>query len=260
MRLPLYHVDAFASRLFSGNPAAIVPLETPLDGATLQSVAAENNLSETAFIRFADGRWTIRWFTPAGEIDLCGHATLASAWVVFHRIDANRRAIEFSSKSGPLRVTRLEDGLLELDFPARPAAPCDPPADLLAGLGGAPRAFLKSRDYMAVFETEAEVRALRPDFPRLARLDATGVIATARGDACDFVSRFFAPSAGVDEDPVTGSSHCTLVPFWSSRLAKTKLRALQVSKRGGELTCENRGDRVGIAGRCVPYLEGTLTV
>ena len=235
MRLPIFKLDAFTSRLFAGNPAAVVPLERPLEPAVMQSIAAENNLSETAFIRFATDGWEIRWFTPAFEIDLCGHATLAAAWVVFNKLDHKLPAIEFGSKSGALRVARLDDGVLELDFPSRPAAPCNAPADLAGGLGGAPQAFLKARDYMAVFASEPEVRALCPDFGRLKRLDAVGVIATAPGASCDFVSRFFAPAAGIDEDPVTGSAHCTLIPFWSARLAKKKLRALQVSARGGEL-------------------------
>ncbi|MEK7470293.1 MAG: PhzF family phenazine biosynthesis protein [Planctomycetota bacterium] len=260
MRLPLYQVDAFASRVFAGNPAAVVLTERSLDDATMQSVAAENNLSETAFLRWTHDGWEIRWFTPACEIDLCGHATLAAAWVVFNHLNTELTAVEFGSKSGALRVSKLADGALELDFPARPPATCPPHPELAAGLGGTPREFFRARDYMAVYATETEIRALRPDFPRLGRIDATGIIATAPGDSCDFVSRFFAPASGIDEDPVTGSSHCTLIPWWSARLGKRKLRALQVSKRGGELTCELRGDRVGIAGKCAPFLEGSITL
>jgi PhzF family phenazine biosynthesis protein len=260
MRFPIYQVDAFASRVFSGNPAAVVPLDRWLEDATLQAIAAENNLSETAFLRWGNEGWDIRWFTPACEIDLCGHATLASAWVVFNHLDKSAKAVEFGSKSGALRVVQLEDGILELDFPSRPASPSDSPADLVGGLGSAPQAVMKARDYLALYATEAEVRALKPDFGRLKKVPSTGIIATARGESCDFVTRFFAPASGIDEDPVTGSAFCTLIPFWSGRLAKKKMRALQVSARGGEVFCEMRGARVGIAGRCVPFLEGSITV
>ncbi|KAF0245997.1 MAG: hypothetical protein FD180_1140 [Planctomycetota bacterium] len=260
MRLPIYQVDAFASHVFSGNPAAVVPIERSLDDPTMQSIAAENNLSETAFIRWTNDGWEIRWFTPACEVDLCGHATLAAAWVVFIHLDTALKSVEFGSKSGALRVAKLPDGALELDFPARPPVASPGHPDLAAGLGGNPREILKARDFMVVYASETEVRALRPDFPRLARIDVTGMIATAPGDSSDFVSRFFAPASGIDEDPVTGSAHCTLIPYWAARLGKKKLRAFQVSKRGGELACELRGDRVGIAGRCSPYLEGTITL
>jgi predicted PhzF superfamily epimerase YddE/YHI9 len=258
MRLPIYQVDAFASRVFGGNPAAIVLTERSLDEAVMQSIAAENNLSETAFLRWTHDGWEIRWFTPACEIDLCGHATLAAAWVVFNHLNTELTAVEFGSKSGALHVAKLPDGLLELDFPSRPASPCPPHPDLVPALGGKPLEILKARDFLAVYASEAEVLALRPDFRRLARVDVTGIIATAPGDSCDFVSRFFAPVSGIDEDPVTGSSHCTLIPFWSARLGKKKLKALQVSKRVGELQCELRGDRVGMAGRCALFLEGSI--
>lgn len=261
MQLPIYQVDAFAERPFTGNPAAVVVVKDPLDAGTMQAVAEENNLSETAFLERAPAGWTIRWFTPACEVDLCGHATLASAWVVFNRLEPTATLVEFRSASGPLRVARLEDGLLELDFPSRPAVRCQPPDDLVKGLGaGAGAEFLMARDFMAVFPREVDVRNLRPDFATLARVDVTGIIATAPGESCDFVSRFFAPASGIDEDPVTGSAHCALIPYWAARLSKTRLDARQISKRGGALRCELRGDRVGIAGRCRPFLEGTIEI
>ncbi|MBI2921877.1 MAG: PhzF family phenazine biosynthesis protein [Planctomycetes bacterium] len=255
----LFHVDAFASAVFSGNPAAVCPLDVWLDEAAMQSIAGENNLSETAFVvRERDG-WKIRWFTPTCEVDLCGHATLASAWVVFNRLDPGSSSVTFSSRSGPLTVTR-EGDFLALDFPARPPAPCATPPGLLEGLGRAPREVQRARDLMAVYEREEDVRALTPDFARLATLDSVGVIVTAPGRDVDFVSRFFAPGHGVLEDPVTGSSHCTLIPWWAKRLGKTELRARQVSRRGGELTCALRGDRVKIAGKVAPYLEGMIAL
>ena len=260
MKLRLYQIDAFASRPFTGNPAAVVPLDRWLPDATLQAIAAENNLSETAFFVGEKGEFEIRWMTPTDEVDLCGHATLASAWVVFHEIENGRTEVHFRSTSGPLRVTGDGDRLT-LDFPSRPPEPADASAGAVAeALGARPRAVLASRDYMAVFESEAEVRALRPDAGRVAALDRMAVIATAPGRDCDFVSRFFVPSLGIPEDPVTGSAHCTLVPYWSRRLGKSSLFARQVSARGGELWCEDRGERVAIAGRCVKYLEGTIEV
>jgi PhzF family phenazine biosynthesis protein len=226
----------------------------------LQSIAAENNLSETAYLVGGGGEYQIRWMTPATEVDLCGHATLASAWVVFEKMEPGRTEVTFSSKSGPLRVTRVGDGLA-LDFPSRPPEPAEgAKGQLAAALGHAPRESWASRDYMAVFETEDEVRALAPDMAQLTALDRHAVIATAPGRTVDFVSRFFAPAYGIPEDPVTGSAHCTLVPFWSKRLGKKHLQAHQVSARGGELFCEDRGLRVSIGGRVAPYLEGTIEV
>jgi PhzF family phenazine biosynthesis protein len=259
MRLPIVHVDAFTSQVFRGNPAAVCPLESWLDDATLQSIATENNLSETAFIVGGKGDYQIRWMTPATEVDLCGHATLASAFVLFADQEKGRDEVVFRSKSGELRVRRDGD-LLTLDFPARPPQPKTAGDDLLAGLGRTPREVWAARDWMAVFESEDEVRRLAPDFARLARVEGFAVIVTAPGARVDFVSRFFAPSQGLPEDPVTGSSHCTLVPFWSKRLGKKRLHALQVSPRGGELFCEDRGDRVAISGRAVRYLQGTIEI
>jgi PhzF family phenazine biosynthesis protein len=260
MRLRLFQVDAFASRVFAGNPAAVVPLERWLPDETLQSIATENNLSETAFFTGEKGHFHIRWMTPSAEVDLCGHATLAAAWVVFNEIEKGRTEVHFRSKSGLLRVTG-EGERLALDFPSRPPEPADGALAALAdALAARPRGVLASRDYLAVFEAEDEVRSLKPDMAKVAALDRMGVIATAPGRDCDFVSRFFAPAVGIPEDPVTGSAHCTLVPYWSKRLGKKTLFARQVSARGGELWCEDRGERVAIAGRCARYLEGTIEV
>jgi PhzF family phenazine biosynthesis protein len=259
MRLPIFHVDAFTSQVFRGNPAAVCPLESWLDDATLQSIAAENNLSETAFLVGREGAYDIRWMTPTQEVDLCGHATLASAFVLFGGAEKGRDEVLFRSRSGLLKVRREAD-LLTLDFPSRPPKAVTASDDLLEGLGRPPREVWAARDYLAVYDREEDVRALAPDMDRLARLDQFAVIVTAPGARVDFVSRFFAPRAGIDEDPVTGSSHCTLVPFWSKRLGKKRLHALQVSARGGELFCEDRGDRVAISGRAVRYLEGTIEV
>lgn len=259
MKLPLYQVDAFTDRLFAGNPAAICPLDAWLPDSILQAIAAENNLAETAYLVPSGEAWHLRWFTPAVEVDLCGHATLASAYVLWERLGVTAERIGFDTRSGRLWVTRRGD-LLTLDFPSRPPGPCEPHPDLLGALGGEPREILAARDYLVVYGSEGEVRALRPDMGRLAQVDRFAVIATAPGDDCDFVSRFFAPAKGIPEDPVTGSAHCTLTPFWAERLQKTKLRARQISARGGELHCEQHGDRVSIAGKAVLYLEGTIEV
>lgn len=260
MKIPIYQVDAFTSRVFGGNPAAVCPLESWLDDKTLQSIAAENNLSETAYFVGGEGKYDIRWMTPAAEVDLCGHATLASAWVVMNRLDRGRDRVVFGSRSGPLTVV-AEGDLLALDFPARPPEPVGSAPAVAEALGRAPARVLgATRDYLAVYESEEEVRALRPDMARLAALDRQAVIASAPGKGCDFVSRFFAPGLGIPEDPVTGSSHCTLVPYWAGRLGKDRLRALQVSPRGGELFCEARGARVAIAGRAVPFMEGLIEI
>ena len=260
MKLPLYHVDAFTSRVFAGNPAAVVPLEDWLDDRTLQAIAAENNLSETAYIVGGRGRYRIRWMTPTTEVDLCGHATLASAWVVLNVLEPGEDIVTFDSKSGPLVVTR-EGDRLALDFPSQPPEPATAALPALAeALGRAPREAWVARDYMAVFDSTDEVQALRPDMGRVAALDRFALIVTAPGREVDFVSRFFAPAQGVPEDPVTGSAHCTLVPYWARRLGKTRLTARQISSRGGELECEDRGERVRIAGHAVRFLEGTIEV
>jgi PhzF family phenazine biosynthesis protein len=257
VEIPLYQVDAFADAPFRGNPAAVCPLDAWLPGETLQAIAAENNLSETAFfVREGEG-YRLRWFTPAVEVDLCGHATLASAFVIFRYLDWTSNRIGFQSLSGPLSVTREED-LLALDFPSRPPQPVAAPDLLLESLGGDPLETWAARDYMVVYGSEAEVRALKPDMGRLAQVDRFAVIVTASGDDCDFVSRFFAPAQGIAEDPVTGSAHCTLIPFWAKRFGKNNLHARQVSARGGELFCQLNEERVRIAGRATLFLEGKI--
>ncbi|MCU0240885.1 MAG: PhzF family phenazine biosynthesis protein [Vicinamibacteria bacterium] len=256
MTIPIYQVDAFTSEVFKGNPAAVCPLESWPSAATLQAIAAENNLAETAFFVPGPDRYHLRWFTPTVEVDLCGHATLAAAFVIFERLGHPSPEIEFDSLGGLLRVTR-QDGRLYLDFPARPPKMPLSIDGLAAALGAQPREVGASRDILALFDQEEDVRALSPDMARLAALDQA-VIATAPGQDCDFVSRFFAPNFGIPEDPVTGSSHCTLIPYWAQRLGKTTLHARQVSQRGGELFCEAHGERVSIGGHAVFYLEGTI--
>jgi PhzF family phenazine biosynthesis protein len=257
-KIPIFQVDAFTGHVFAGNPAAVCPLPSWLDDATMQSIAAENNLSETAFFVSGPREHALRWFTPTHEVDLCGHATLASAFVIFNDLDPAQQVAAFTSRSGPLRVTRSAD-MLVLDFPALPPDPAEAPAEVLAALGLAPReVWHAAGNYMAVYETEAEVRGLRPDMARLRAVDGMGVVVTAPGTASDFVSRYFAPAYGIDEDPVTGSTHCTLTPYWSKRLGKERLHALQVSARGGELFCMPLGDRVAIAGRAVKYMQGMI--
>lgn len=259
--LPLYTVDAFADRPFRGNPAAVCLNERALGARLMQAIAAEMNLSETAFlVPRDDGDWDLRWFTPAAEVDLCGHATLASAQVVFEEVEPGRAEVVFHTRSGPLRVVRAGD-LCVMDLPADPPRPEPPAPGLLEGLGRAPAAVLASRaHWLAVYDTEADVRALAPDFARLGTLDRK-VIATApcAGQA-DFVSRFFAPGVGVPEDPVTGSAHCTLTPYWAARLGRERLEGRQVSRRGGTLYLEPAGDRVRIAGRALILLRGELTL
>ena len=230
-----------------------------LPDAVLKSIAAENNLAETAFVIQRDSCFDLRWFTPALEMDLCGHATLAPAHVIFRHLGYRGSVVRFQTRSGLLTVTRDQD-LLTLDFPARPSVACEAPPELIKALGKAPLFAAKSRDYLAVFENEQAVRELQPDMAALLQVDSLGVIVSAPGEHCDFVSRFFAPRAGVPEDPVTGSAHCTLIPYWAQRLGRSQLRALQVSARGGELFCEHRGERVGIAGRAVTYSSGFLHV
>ncbi len=259
MKIPLYQVDAFTNEVFRGNPAAVCPLPAWLPDATLQNIAAENNLSETAFVVPRGNEFDLRWFTPTIEMDLCGHATLAAAFVLFREQNFSGSEIRFHSRSGVLTVLRADD-VLTLDFPSRPPQKCAAPEDLIRGLGKTPVQVYKSRDYLAVFGTADEVKHLQPDFAALKKLDCLGIIATAAGDGCDFVSRFFAPAAGVDEDPVTGSAHCTLIPFWARQLNKNKMFAQQVSKRGGELFCELAGDRVRIGGEAKLFLRGEIFV
>jgi PhzF family phenazine biosynthesis protein len=261
MRLPIFHVDAFASRRFTGNPAAVVVMDDYPDDDVLHAVAAENNLSETAFLERAGDGWNLRWFTPEVEVPLCGHATLASAWVVLERLARARREVTFATRhSGPLTVRRHAEGF-EMDFPAKPVTPVASPPPLLAdALGAAPVEVLAHEtNYVAVMESAAVVRRLTPNFAAIARLDRKGVVVTAPGDhGFDCVSRYFAPQKGIDEDPVTGAAHCALTPYWSARLGKTELRAYQASRRGGELGCVARGDRVTLRGSCVFYSEGEI--
>lgn len=259
MELPIYQVDAFASAVFRGNPAAVCPLERWLPDATLQAIAEENNLSETAFYVRRGERYELRWFTPAVEVDLCGHATLAAASVILDvRREISQPRVVFESLSGELAVDR-EGERYALDFPARPPENCNPGADLEAALGARPGETLFAQEYLCVFEREEQVRKLAPDMARLAGLNCFAVIATAPGEDCDFVSRYFAPAKGIPEDPVTGRAHTILIPYWSKRLQKPRLFARQISRRGGELWCQDRGGRVSIAGRAVQYLQGRIT-
>lgn len=257
MKLSLYQLDAFTKRLFGGNPAAVVLLDAWLPDSVLAAIAAENNLAETAFVIPRADVSPLRWFTPTVEVDLCGHATLAAADVVFRYRFPSLDRLAFSTRSGELAVTR--DGtLLKMDFPARPGKPVAVTDALVAALGARPREAYLARDLLAIFDSESDVRSLRPDFARIASLDAFAVIVSAPGDTVDFVSRFFAPGAGIPEDPATGSSHCTLAPYWAARLAKNTLTAKQLSPRGGDLLCELNGERVVIAGQVVEYLRGEI--
>jgi PhzF family phenazine biosynthesis protein len=259
MKIPIYQVDAFTREAFAGNPAAVCPLEEWLDDETLAAIAAENNLSETAFFVRRGKRYDLRWFTPETEVDLCGHATLASARVILDYLEPGRSEARFDTKSGEL-VVRREGDMLAMDFPSRPPARCDPHDNLIPALGVHPEAVLASRDYLVVYRNEGDVKKLRPDMALLATVDKFAVIVTAPGRDADFVSRFFAPGAGIAEDPVTGSAHCTLVPYWSRRLAKKSLFARQVSPRGGELWCEDMGERVKIAGHTAMFMQGEISL
>ncbi len=260
MEIPYFEVAAFARQPFAGNPAGICLLENDwLPDDVMQNIAAENNLAETAFIVPRGDRFDLRWMTPAIEVALCGHATLASAHVLIHHRGYKGDAIYFDSKSGELSVSR-QNGRLVLDFPAQPAKPCPVPKKLSDALRALPHTVLKGRDYIAVLDNEREVAAVQPNFEMVASLDAQGVVVTAPGDQCDFVSRYFVPAAGIPEDPVTGSTHCTLIPYWSERLGKRSLVARQISPRGGELFCEDRGDRVRIAGYAATYMQGRIGI
>ena len=259
MELRIFQVDAFADRLFSGNPAAVCPLDSWLTERTMQAIAMENNLSETAFIVHEEHGWRIRWFTPATEVKLCGHATLAAAFVYFRHIAPASDEVTFASLSGPLTVRRHGEQLT-LDFPRQHIEPVSPPTLLGQALGTEPLEVHAAGDWLVLLESEEAVRRLTPDIGLLKRLDCRGVIVTAPGNECDFVSRFFAPRVGVDEDPVTGSAHTLLTPFWAARLGRNTLHARQLSARGGELHCELKGERVFISGRVVPYLAGTITI
>jgi predicted PhzF superfamily epimerase YddE/YHI9 len=261
MPMPLCHVDAFTDRPFAGNPAAVCLLEREMDAPWMQAVAREMNLSETAFLLRGDDGFNLRWFTPEVEVDLCGHATLASAHFLWQEHHLTPRAVaRFHTRSGLLTAVR-RGGWIELDFPAKPAVPAVAPAGLVAAIGGALVAVAKSEfDYVVELASEAEVRALHPDFRALRAADARGVIATAAatGGPYDFVSRFFGPAVGIDEDPVTGSAHCALGPYWQGRLGKSSFFAFQASARGGEVRVEVRGDRVRLGGQAVTVSRGEL--
>ncbi|MCH9688964.1 MAG: PhzF family phenazine biosynthesis protein [Deltaproteobacteria bacterium] len=260
MKLPIFQVDAFSGELFGGNPAAVCPLPHWLDDERLTSIAAENNLSETAFVVPDGDDWELRWFTPTAEVDLCGHATLATAFVLFRDRPEAQRLRFRTREEGVLTVERHERGM-QMDFPTRPATLVETPPGLADALGGVePVVVLRAASTMAVFDSEATVRGLLPYLGYVANMDGDGLIVTAPGDTADFVSRYFAPHVGIDEDPVTGSTHCTLAPYWAQRLNKSTLHAQQVSRRGGALSCTIAGDRVLLVGQAVLYLEGTIEV
>jgi PhzF family phenazine biosynthesis protein len=260
MKLTLYQVDAFAEKLFSGNPAAVCPLEQWLPDELMQNIAMENNLAETAFLVPQGDGYGIRWFTPTVEVDLCGHATLAAAHVLFEHRHRGGNAVSFRSRSGELRVFKRGD-LLTLDFPSDVIRRVDLTSALIEGFTIKPvEAYRGRTDYMLVFPRESDIADLHPDLSAIARLDARGVIVTARGNTVDFVSRFFAPQSGVNEDPVTGSAHTTLTPYWSHVLGKNELTAIQLSRRKGFLHCKDLGPRVEISGRAITYLVGQIEV
>jgi PhzF family phenazine biosynthesis protein len=259
MELSLYQIDAFASKLFEGNPAAVVPLDEWLPDKTMQSIAEENNLSETAFFVPKDKKFHIRWFTPKGEVDLCGHATLATAYVLFDSLGYKRDKIEFDSRSGLLLVTKDNERIV-LDFPAQPPVLCDIPKEIGKAFDIGPIECLKSEDYIVVFEREIDIESAKPDFDQLFKLDLRGVIITAKSSRYDFIARFFAPKYGIPEDPVTGSAYTQLAPYWASKTGLKRFRVKQVSSRGGELTCELVDDRVFISGKAIKFLEGKIRI
>jgi PhzF family phenazine biosynthesis protein len=261
LRTPIFQVDAFASSRFTGNPAAVMPMASFPEDAVLQAIAAENNLSETAFLVADDGGYRLRWFTPVTEVPLCGHATLASAAVVMERLEPGRSTVVFQSASGPLTVERAAAGY-RMNFPLRPSELIVAPDGLATALGAVPvEVFANTFNYLALLESPQLLRALTPDMAALARVDRGGVIVTAAGEGTyDFISRYFAPAKGIPEDPVTGAAHCMLVPYWAKRLGKTEFRAFQASPRGGEVICRLVGDRVELEGTCVFYLEGEVQI
>ncbi len=257
MPYPIYTVDAFTDHVFGGNPAAVCPLESWLSTETMQQLANENNLSETAFfVKKPDNSYDIRWFTPELEIDLAGHPTLATAFVIFNYLQHKDDTITFHCKSGLLTVTQKTGGLLEMNFPARMPVECTVPEALLKGLSSQPAKVLRSRDYFLVYRTQEEIENLAVDFNFLNTVETLGFIMTAPGKDADFVSRFFVPNSVIGEDPVTGSAHATLIPYWAKELNKTDMKAIQLSKRTGHLWCSSLGDRVTIAGKAVLYMKG----
>jgi PhzF family phenazine biosynthesis protein len=260
-QFPLFQLDAFTNRRFAGNPAAVIPMDEYPSDPTLQAIAAENNLAETAFLVPQGSDYRLRWFTPTVEVPLCGHATLASSAVVMERLEPGRTEVIFHTASGALSVRRAALGYV-MNFPARPAVRAAAPAGLEAALGIAPREVWSDKsNYLILLGSAKEVRDLTPDMAIMMRIEGDGVIVTAEGDAgYDFVSRYFAPGVGIPEDPVTGSTHCALTPFWAPRLDKHELHAYQASARGGELTCRLLGERVELEGSCVFYLEGQMQI
>ena len=257
MQYPIYTVDAFTDKVFGGNPAACCPLDAFLPTETMQQLAMENNLSETAFfVKNPDNSYNLKWFTPEVEMDLAGHPTLATAFVIFNELGHYTDTIHFHTNSGLLTVIKKGD-LLEMNFPSRMPVACDAPNDLSTGFNISPKAILKSRDYFLVYETQEQIEALVPDFSQLNKIESLGIIVTAPGKESDFVCRFFVPNSTIGEDPVTGSAHATLIPYWAKELGKNDLSSIQLSKRKGHLTCGNVGDRVTIAGKAVLYMKGT---
>jgi len=261
MRTPIFQIDAFTTRRFAGNPAAVVPMDRFLDDTMLQAIAAENNLAETAFLVPEGGDYRLRWFTPTVEVPLCGHATLASAAAVMERLEPGRGKVIFHTASGALTVKRINGGYA-MDFPVRPSEPVATPPGLAEALGVVPVEVLSDTfNYIVLLESAQLVRELAPDIAAIARMDRSGLVVTAPGDETyDFVSRYFAPAKGIPEDPVTGGAHCALAPYWAKRLGKTAFRAYQASRRGGEITCRLAGDRVELEGSCVFYLEGEVEI
>jgi len=260
MKQIFYQVDAFTDKIFGGNPAGVCPLDEWLSDKLMQKIAAENNLSETAFFVKEGEKYHIRWFTPHIEMDLCGHATLASAYVINKYTNDKSDKIIFTSLSGEL-VVEVKGNIYELDFPAREGEETDFPRDTEKTFGKEPVKCIKARDYLLIFDEDEDfIKNMRPDFGTLKTYDVTGIIVSNKGQSCDFVSRFFAPGAGIEEDPVTGSSHCTLIPYWAETLGKNELLAKQLSERGGVLYCKMEGDRVKIGGKAVTYLTGEIEI
>ncbi len=259
MKIPLYQIDAFTDGVFKGNPAAVCPLKEWLDKDTMLNIAAENNLSETAFFVSNGDSFELKWFTPKIEIDLCGHATLATAYVIFNYLKPDLNVVKFMTNSGELIVNRNENFLI-MNLPSSKPEPAKTPPQLIDGLKATPIEVLRSRDYLAIFSSEDVIRSIKPDFGILKGLDCLGIIISAIGDNADFVSRFFAPGAGINEDPVTGSAHATLIPYWSNKLGKKALHAFQISERQGEIFCKDLGDRVEISGQAITYLIGEIEI
>lgn len=258
--MKLYQVDAFTDEVFSGNPAAVVPLESWLSDDDMQNISAENNLSETAFfVEEPDGKYTIRWFTPQTEVDICGHATLASAHVLFDHLNFENKRVVFQSKSGELTVEKREN-IYWMNFPSNPPEPIPVPKLLPEAIGTIPLYTGVNRDMLVLLQDEDTVQSVKPDFSLLERMEVRGIIITAKGEDCDFVSRYFAPSMGIYEDPVTGSAHTLLTPFWEKRLGKSAFTARQVSKRGGNIMCNQKQNRVEIGGAAVTYMVGEINI